>query len=97
MAKQPVRVHIFHQSYTMLAEGDPREVEELARSVDELMAGIATAINSADSTRVAVLACFHLADKLRSAEQRLQAIEEQYARLDSLLSDALLPEAIDKT
>lgn len=81
----------------MLAEGDPREVEELARSVDELMAGIATAINSADSTRVAVLACFHLADKLRSAEQRLQAIEEQYARLDSLLSDALLPEAIDKT
>ncbi|HYA17000.1 MAG TPA: cell division protein ZapA [Bryobacteraceae bacterium] len=92
MAKQPVRVHIFHQSYTMLAEGDPREVEDLAHRVDELMASIAAATNSADSTRVAVLACFHLADKLRSAEQRLQAMEKQYARLD-----ALLTEAIDKT
>ena len=79
----------------MLAEGDPREVEDLARQVDELMDGIATATNSADSTRVAVLACFHLADKLRSAEQRLQAIEEQSARMDSLLSDALLTETRD--
>ena len=81
----------------MLADGDPREVEDLAHQVDELMDSIAAATNSADSTRVAVLACFHLADKLRSAEQRLQAIEKQYARMDSLLSDALLTEAIDKT
>ena len=92
MAKQPVRVHVFNQSYTMLADGDPREVEELAHSVDELMASIAGHVSTSDSTRVAVLACFHLADKLRSAEQRLQAIEKQYARLD-----ALLTEAIDKT
>ena len=73
----------------MLAEGDPREVEDLAHRVDELMASVAAATNSADSTRVAVLACFHLADKLRSAEQRLQAMEKQYARLDALLTEAI--------
>jgi cell division protein ZapA len=75
MAKQPVRVHVFNQSYTMLADGDPREVEEIAHQVDELMASIAGHSSTGDSTRVAVLACFHLADRLRSAEQRLQAIE----------------------
>ncbi len=88
MAKQPVKVHIFNQSYTMLADGDPREVQDLARSVDQLMATIAGHTSSGDSTRVAVLACFHLADKLRSAEQRLQSIEKQSEMLDSLLKQA---------
>jgi cell division protein ZapA len=92
MAKQPVRVHVFNQSYTMLADGDPREVQEIAHRVDELMASIAGQTSSGDSTRVAVLACFHLADQLRAAEQRLQAIENQYARMDALLAEASLEE-----
>jgi len=89
MAKQPVRVHVFNQTYTMLADGDPREVEALARRVDELMATIAGHTGSGDSTRVAVLACFHLADRLRAAEQRLLATETQYAKLDALLSETI--------
>ena len=39
--KRPVRVTILSQSYTVLTAGDPREVEELARSLDELMLSIA--------------------------------------------------------
>ena len=39
--KQPVRVTILSRPYTLLATGDPREVEEVAASVDELMLSIA--------------------------------------------------------
>ena len=89
MARQPVRVHVFNQTYTMLADGDPREVEALAHRVDELMASIANQSSSGDSTRVAVLACFHLADKLRAAEQRLETIEDRSARITALLEDTM--------
>ena len=63
--KQPVRVTILSRSYTLLATGDPREVEEVAAGVDELMLSIASKAPNADSTRIAVMACLHLADKLR--------------------------------
>ena len=63
--KQPVRVTILSRSYTLLTGGDPREVEELAAGVDALMLSIAAKAPNADSTRIAVLACLHLADKLR--------------------------------
>lgn len=89
MAKQPVRVHIFNQSYTLLTDGDPREVQELAHQVDEIMASIAGRTSSGDSARVAVLACVHMADKLRAAEKRLQAFENESERIASLLQDAL--------
>ena len=72
-SKKPVRVTILSQSYTLLAKGDPREVEELAQSVDELMLSIAAKAPNADTTRVAVLACLHLADRLRSLEQDLSS------------------------
>ena len=69
--KQPVRVTILSRPYTLLATGDPREVEEVAASVNELMLSIANKAPNADSTRIAVLACLHLADKLRSLEKEL--------------------------
>ena len=65
--KKPVRVTIFHQPYTLLAS-EPADVQELADSVDQLMASIAQKAPSADPLRVAVLACLHLADRLRSLE-----------------------------
>jgi cell division protein ZapA len=89
MSRQPVRVQIFHQSYSLLAEDDPREVQDLARELDELMVSIAERTSSSDSTRVAVLACFHLADKLRAAEKRLKSFEAESARMSDLLKDAL--------
>src|ERR1700757_1442380 len=75
--KQPVRVTILSRPYTLLASGDPREVEQVAASVDELMLSIAARAPNADSTRIAVLACLHLADKLRLLEQELAQLRQQ--------------------
>jgi cell division protein ZapA len=93
--KQPVRVTvtILSRPYTLLASGDPKEVEEVAASVNELMLSIASKSPNADSTRIAVLACMHLADRLRAIERgRNQAKEsanrksEEMALLEQLLA-----------
>jgi cell division protein ZapA len=89
MSRQPVRVQIFNQSYSLLVDGDPHEVHEIAQQVDELVASIASRTSSSDSTRVAILACLHLADKLRAAEKRLQVFEDKSGRIATLLEEAL--------
>ncbi len=75
--KQSVRVTILSRPYTLLASGDPREVEQVAASVDELMLSIAAKAPNADSTRIAVLACLHLADKLRLAQRELDELRQR--------------------
>jgi cell division protein ZapA len=75
--KQPVRVTILSRPYTLLATGDPREVEEVAASVDALMLSIAAKAPNADSTRIAVLACLHLADKLRLIEKEVEELRQR--------------------
>jgi cell division protein ZapA len=89
MPRQPVRVQIFNQSYSVMTEGDPRDLQEIAREVDDLMASIASRTASVDSTRVAVLACLHLADKLHAAERQLQLFEDKSGRIATLLEEAL--------
>ncbi len=89
MPKQPVRVHIFNQSYTLLAENGAAEVQEIAQRIDELMVSIAGRSSSGDSTRVAVLACMHLADQLREAEKKLRRFEDKSAQIASLLDRTL--------
>jgi cell division protein ZapA len=89
MPKQPVRVQIFNQTYTLLADGDPREVEAVAHEIDDLMVTIANRTGTGDSTRVAVLACLHLADKLRITEAQLRSIEDKSARIADILEHAL--------
>jgi cell division protein ZapA len=91
--KQTVQITIFHQNYTLRAAGDPRQVEELADSVDQLMNSIAVRSPNADSLRVAVLACLHLADRLRSLEGELnelrKRVEEKSERFRLLLEQAI--------
>lgn len=87
--KQPVRVTILSRPYTLLATGDPREVEEVAASVDELMLSIAARAPNADSTRIAVLACLHLADKLRTLEREFQGLKERVERKSLEFADML--------
>jgi cell division protein ZapA len=89
VSKQPVKVQIFNQSYSLLVDGDPREALEIAAQVDDLVASIASRTSSGDSTRVAVLACLHLADKLRAAERQLQIFEDKSGRIATLLEEAL--------
>jgi cell division protein ZapA len=78
--KQSVRVTILSRPYTLLASGDPREVLEVAASVDELMLSIAQRAPNADTTRIAVLACLHLADKLRMLERDLNQLRTRVDR-----------------
>jgi cell division protein ZapA len=78
--KRPVRVTILSQSYTLLTAGDPREVEELAHRIDELMLSIAAKSPNADSTRIAVLACLHFADRLHNLELELSRLKERVER-----------------
>ena len=92
--KQPVRVTILSQSFTLLAKGDPREVELLAASVDELMSSIAAKAPNADTTRVAVLACLHLADRLHDLEKDLSSLRERVGRKSEEFA-ALLEQAFE--
>ena len=74
--KQSVQVTILSRPYTLRASEDPREVEQVAASVNELMLTIAAKAPNADSTRIAVLACLHMADKLRLAERELDKLRQ---------------------
>lgn len=78
--KQSVRVTILGRPYTLLAAGDSREVEEVAAGVNDLMLSIAGRVPNADTTRIAVLACLHLADKLRTLERDLTLLKERVDR-----------------
>jgi len=90
--RKTVRVTIFHQQYALAAVEDPEEVESLAREIDELMVSIAQHSTNADSTRIAVLACLHLADRLRVLERQLSGlktrVDEKSRQLALLLDDA---------
>ncbi len=72
--KQTVRVTIFNQTYSIATVGDPEETEDLARTVDELMSFIARQAGNLDTSRTAVLACLHLADQLRAAQEELDEL-----------------------
>ncbi len=91
--KQTVQVTIFHQTYALRASGNEREVQELADSVDELMNAIAARSSSSDPLRVAVLACLHLADRLRGLEAELnqlkQRVEQKSQQFRLLLDQAI--------
>jgi cell division protein ZapA len=94
--KKPVRVTIFNQTYTLRASGGTGEVEALAASVDELMSNISAHSGSSDAGRVAVLACLHLADQLRTLELELASLRkrvgEQSERFSVLLDQAIEPD-----
>ena len=92
--KKSVRVTIFHQHYTLRVPGDPQEVQELARTVDDLMDAISSRTGSSDTTRVAVLACLHMADRLRSLERDLNTLRERIGKTSEQFS-LLLDQALE--
>ena len=75
--KQTVRVTIFNQSYAVSTSGDPHDIEALAQQVDDLMSSIARRAGNLDTTRTAVLACLHMADRLRAAERELGELKDR--------------------
>lgn len=93
---EAVRVTIFNQSYSLVASGEePGRVEELAQRVDDLMQSIAAKAGNIDSTRIAVLACIHLADQLQTVEDDLANLRDNVsskARQFSVLLDEVMAE-----
>ena len=88
--RKAVRVTIFNQTYTLAATDEPGEVETLAHTVDDLMLEIAKRAGTADTSRIAVLACMHMADRLRTIEAELTALKsrvDEKSRQFSLLLD----------
>ena len=75
--RKTVRVTIFNQTYSLAATDEEGEVEALAHSIDELMTSIALRAGNVDANRVAVLACLHLADRLRSMERELGELKDR--------------------
>ncbi|MCL5746499.1 MAG: cell division protein ZapA [Acidobacteria bacterium] len=92
--KRPVRVTILNQSYTLLATGDPREVERLAQRVDDLLYSLTEKLPNADTTRIAVLACLHLADRLQELEKDMDRLKERVERKSEEFA-GLLAQVID--
>lgn len=91
--RKTVRVTIFNQPYTLAVTGETGEVEALAHSVDRLMTDIALKAGNVEGSRVAVLACLHLADRLRGLEQELSDFRSQVGEKTRRFS-VLLDEAI---
>ena len=87
--KQPVRVSIFNQTYTVVTSGDPKDTVELATEVDELMSSIARRAGNLDSMRTVVLACLHLADKLRTIERQLNTLRQSVDQRSRTISELL--------
>ena len=79
LEKRTVCVTILSQPYrlTLRAASNPKEVEELAQAVDELLHSVAAKMPSADSTRVAVIGCLELADKLHTLELDLLKLKDR--------------------
>ena len=87
--KQTVRVTIFNQTYSIASLGDPQETEDLARTVDDLMSSIARQAGNLDTSRTAVLACLHLADQLRAAQEELDKLRTSVARKTRSLANVI--------
>lgn len=59
-----IQVEIAGRTYTLRGNRDPGAVRELAGFVDERMREISNRTNTADTTRVAILAALNIADEL---------------------------------
>ncbi len=93
--KTQIRLSIYNQTFSLLVAGDPADMEQAAHEVDELMTTIARSGNM-DSTRVAVLACLHLQDRVRTLEREFtemkSRVEDKTRRLSTLLDGVIDPD-----
>jgi cell division protein ZapA len=87
--KTTVRVTIFQQPYTLRVTGEPGETEALAQAVDTIMNQIATRTSGAEPSRIAVLACLHLADRIRHLEREIESRQERAAKMEKRLEAAI--------
>jgi cell division protein ZapA len=87
--REPIKVTIFNHPYTLISQGDSSELVQVAHEVDDLMHSIAEKSGSADPSRVAVLACLHLADRLRRLETINNDVTHRAEHFSALLEQVL--------
>ena len=88
-AREPIKLTIFNHPYTLVSQGDSTELIQVAQEVDELMHSIAEKSGSTDPSRVAVLACMHLADRLRRLESINNNVTNRAEHFSALLERVL--------
>ena len=90
--KKPVRLTIYNQTFSLLSAADPEDLQHAASEVDEIMRAIAKS-GSMDPTRVAILACLHLQDRVHALELELDelkaSVDDRSRQLARLLDDVL--------
>lgn len=86
--KKSVRLNIYNQTFSLLVSGDPAEMEAAAAEVDDLMSVIARSGNM-DATRVAILACLHLQDRVHSLETEIARVKSDVEGRSRQLAELL--------
>lgn len=90
-----IEVQIFGRSYHLRGAEDGAYLQELATIVDRKMQEVADATGTADTLKIAILACLNIADeylqagkKRGGADPRTQAqLKELAARLEAALAE----------
>lgn len=92
-SKNKVRVNIYGEEYTVLAEGDAEYIREIAAFVDRKMRDIAEKTNNKAPSRVAILAALNIADELymnrRKEEDDITSVQKRTSDIISLLDEKL--------
>jgi len=83
-----VRVEIFDQAYN-LRGSDPEYILKLAEYVDTKMRTVASATNTIDTVRLAVLAALNIADEYHLLKKKQDGGATDYQQRAHLLADAL--------
>ena len=83
-----VRVEIFDQAYN-LRGSDPEYILNLAEYVDAKMRAVASATNTIDTARLAVLAALNIADEYHLLKRKQDNGATDYQKRAHLLADAL--------
>ena len=80
-----IEVDIFGQTFTVNSEDDEKYVRQLASYVDQRMRQVGGTAKTAVPLRVAIMAAMSIADEYYKASRREAEIEQEAARLSSVL------------
>ncbi|MBI3801005.1 MAG: cell division protein ZapA, partial [Deltaproteobacteria bacterium] len=80
-----IEVEIFGQTFTVNSEDDENYVRQLASYVDQRMRQVGGTSKTAVPLRVAIMAAMSIADEYYKASRREAEIEQEAARLSSVL------------
>jgi len=87
--KRLIEVEIFGQTFTVNSEDDAQYVKQLASYVDQRMRQVAGSAKTAVPLRVAIMAAMSIADESYKASRREAEIEQEAARVSTLLLERL--------